>query len=209
MIKPFKKPLEAILRKLAKDNNIRTFHFVTYSADIDSNKLGPEEVEPYQLIPVRASYLKTHPLSDLARQYCATDDVFGIASTVWVPEGEGVVRKEIVQLDIDAQWPDTRRPQMTDADVPFDVARRASESCGQSSYLVHSSTSFGFCQSFHFYGKKLVTHDEWRVLMRNVESNSLVDHRWSEYNLARGYSVLRVSANKIKPQAPVPVLQMV
>jgi hypothetical protein len=97
---------------------------------------------------------------------------------------------------------------MTDTDVPLDVAKRASELCGQPGYLVHSSTSAGFLQNFHFYGKKLVTREEWEKFMIEVERSSLVDHAWCKYNLTRGYSVLRVSSNKSKPQQPMPVLQV-
>lgn len=212
IIRPFKKPLEEVIRKLAKDNGIKKFNLVTYASfEADSDTLSPEEIRPYELIPVPTTYLLTHSLSDTIKQYsfkqhCDPYNVFGIASIVWVHEGNRTVRREIVQLDIDAQWPDTRAPQMTDEDVPFDVAKRASKLCNQPGYLVHSSTFEGFLQNFHFYGKKLVTHEEWEKLMKEA-MHGFVDHSWCQYNLSRGYSVLRVSANKVKPQQPVPVLQ--
>jgi hypothetical protein len=99
MIRPFKKPLEEVIRKLAKNNGIKTFHFVTYaSSEADSWSLSPEKFRTYELIPVRASYLLRHSLSDAIKQYCDSENVFGIASTVLVQEDKSVVRKEIVQL---------------------------------------------------------------------------------------------------------------
>ena len=209
MLSPFKKPLEAILRKLARDNSIRTFHFVTYpSADADSDELDTEEVKPYELLPVPADYFRTHRLSDIVQQYCANPElVLGIASRVLVRDHGRFASREIVQLDMDALWPDGD-PNLTDDGMPSVVADGAFRLCGQAGYVVRSSVLFGFLQNFHYYGKKVLPHEQWENLMLKAQRHALVGYIWPEYQLARGYSVLRVGTSKDKPQQPVPILQV-
>jgi len=210
VLKPYRFSLEAVIRRLSRENNVVTFHFVTYApSEADSDELDPAEVKPYELIPVPASYFHKNRLSNLVQEHCdSAEKVLGIASNVLVRKNNIVVPRHIVQLDIDGVWPDLERPALTYDDMPSVIAHAAAGLCNQSGCIVISSKDASF-QNFHFYGKKVVTHQEWGALMRKSQASIHVDSAWPEYSLARGYSVLRVSANKDKPSLPVPIGHLV
>ncbi len=210
MFKPHKYPLDIIIRRLARENNIATFHFVTYApSEADSDELDPAEVKPYELIPVPASYFRKNRLSNLVQEHCdSAEKVLGITSSVLVLESNLEVPRHIVQLDIDSAWPDLERPALTYDDMPSVIARAAAGVCNQPGCIVNSSKDDKF-QNFHFYGKKVIIHQEWEELMQKSQASIHADYAWREYSLARGYSVLRVSANKDKPSLPMPIGHLV
>ncbi len=57
--------------------------------------------------------------------------------------------------------------------------------------------------SFHYYGLKLLTHDEWRTFLgRALLVAPLVDARYVAHRLIEGFGVLRIHSSKDKPTTP-------
>lgn len=61
-------------------------------------------------------------------------------------------------------------------------------------------------RSYHYYGTSLLTEREWEVfigsciLCNAAEGGAVVDTRWFAYSMRRGFSNLRVTASKSKPE---------
>lgn len=70
----------------------------------------------------------------------------------------------------------------------------------QSGMLVASGNSY------HFYGFRLMTPDEWKKNMHGLEINSYwnagVDHVWAKIQLEEGYSMLRITPASTRPFQP-------
>ncbi len=118
------------------------------------------------------------------------DDVkIGLSSLVRLDNG---YIAHIKQLDLD--W--------NNNDLDFILKNIKKLNLEGEGYLVNSG------RGYHYYGKGLLSPEEWKEWMNEAEKSEEVDREWIRLSRERKYSVLRINSTEDKPIKPKPICEL-
>lgn len=189
--------LEDMLEFIAKKNNIRSYNLFEYEFlyhydDVESFQLH-EEIKPHVVYPIKVrDYLK-NVVPNLEVEH-----FIGIKSKVNLKDNLGYWNSKMVGS-----------AYLHFLDFKCPVSKENFEKVRQH---LKDKNLFGFVcdsgNSYHFYSD--TTHLDYSLdsyafssFIKNAKQSELVDKNWCNFQLKRGFSVLRLSEDENKPKPKV------
>lgn len=142
----------------------------------------------YSIIqPISTKLIEVSKIEELDKLSNKDDVKIGLSSLVRLSNG---YIAHIKQLDLD--W------NNNDLDFIFQKIKKL-DLGKEGGYLINSG------RGYHYYGKGLLTPEEWEDWMNKAEKSEEVDREWIRLSRERKYSVLRINSTEGKPIKPKPI----